>query len=139
MIFYFARVPLIRLFTNDPEVEALALEMFYILIIHYFADCVQGCIQGVIRALDAQKEAQYIAIGAYYIVSIPLACIFTFYVKMDVRGLWIALAAGTAVQAILYVRLVLKLDWQVVADAAQKRIAKDNNELGQTEQELYIR
>ena len=58
---------------------------------------------------------------------------------MDVRGLWIAVASGTMVQAILYVRLVLKLDWQTVADAAQKRIAKDNNDLGQTESEQYTR
>ena len=53
MVFYFARVPLIRFFTNDPEVEALALKTFYILIIAYLADCIQGSIQGVIRALDA--------------------------------------------------------------------------------------
>lgn len=51
-IFFFARGPLVRLFTNDEEVAALAESCMYLIVLAFFPDCVQGSIQGVIRALD---------------------------------------------------------------------------------------
>ena len=65
----------------------------------------------MIRALGVQKQGSYIALIAYYLLSIPLACLFVFKMGMDVRGLWTAVAIGTAFQAIFYTRLVLITDW----------------------------
>ena len=82
-------------------------------------DCISGSLQGVIRALDAQKRASFIAMGAYYLVTIPVACILIFQFKLGVGGLWAAMGLGTLLQAFFYVRLVTtELDWQNVADSA---------------------
>ena len=51
-IFYFAKGPIVKLFTNDAAVEELAISCIYIVIIAFFPDCIQGSIQGVIRALN---------------------------------------------------------------------------------------
>ena len=82
--------------------------------------------QGVIRALNAQQKASYIALGAFYLVSIPLACVLVFVSGMGVAGLWWAMAAGITIQAVFYTRLVIyDTDWFAVADEAEKRIANE--------------
>ena len=68
--------------------------------------------QGVIRALDVQKTASYIALASFYLASIPLACILVFKCGMGVEGLWIGMASGILFQAIFYTRLVVYgTDW----------------------------
>ena len=111
MLFWFGRGPIIRMFTNDPAVEELALKSIFIIVLAYVPDCIQGSIQGVIRALGVQKQGSYIALIAHDLLSVPLACLFVFKMGMDVRGLWTGVAIGTTFQAIFYTRLVLVTDW----------------------------
>ena len=56
----------------------------------------------MIRALDVQQKASYYALAAFYLVSIPLAIVFVFVCEMGVLGLWVAMALGILLQAILY-------------------------------------
>jgi len=65
-----------------------------------------------------QKKASFISIGAYYIVTIPLGFVLVFVCGMGVKGLWTGILIGLILNSILYVRLVLKTDWQGVADEA---------------------
>jgi multidrug resistance protein, MATE family len=76
----------------------------------------------VIRALNLQQKASYIALAAYYLVSIPVACVLVFWVGMGVEGLWIAMAFGMSLQATFYTRLVIVTDWQQVAKEAEERM-----------------
>lgn len=48
---------------------------------------------------------------------------------MGFVGLWIAACVGLSLQAALFLRLILKLDWQEVADAAKARITEDKGNL----------
>ena len=92
----------------------------------FIPDMIQGSIQGVIRALDVQRKASYMALAAFYLVSIPLACVLVFVSDMGVAGLWFGMAAGITIQAISYTHLVVyQTNWQEVADEAEKRIASD--------------
>ena len=62
------------------------------------------------------------ALAAYYLISIPAACLLVFKMGMGVEGLWIGMAFGISTQAALYTNLVLSMDWQIVAEEAEKRI-----------------
>ena len=93
-LFYFGKGPIVRVFTTDPEVAELADSLVYIIVLAFIPDIIQGSMQGVIRALDVQKTASYIALAAFYLVSIPLAVVFVFVCDMGVMGLWIAMALG---------------------------------------------
>ena len=44
LIFWFARGPIIRMFTNDSAVEELALKTIFIIVLNYAPDCIQGCV-----------------------------------------------------------------------------------------------
>ena len=83
-------------FTNDPAVKEIGVDCMYIIVIAYLADCIQGSLAGAVRALDAQKQASYIALASYYLVAVPLAFLFVFGFGMNVAGLWIAIAIGTS-------------------------------------------
>ena len=125
-LFITAKDPIIRCFTRDEDVFALSEKCFYIIVLAFIPDMIQGSMQGVIRALDQQRRASYIALAAFYLVSIPLAVLLVFVVEMGVAGLWIAMCAGIAIQAIFYTRLVVcGTDWQAVANDAQDRIAAE--------------
>ena len=123
LLVYTFKEQICRVFTTDDNVYELAISTTIIVVLMFTPDMIQGSIQGVIRALDVQKTASYIALAAYYLVSLPLACFLVFYQGFGVAGLWIAMAVGVTLQAIFYTRLVLKTDWQQVADNAEERIA----------------
>ncbi len=101
-----------RAFTSDIDVFETTDKTVFIIVLAFIPDMIQGSIQGVIRALDAQRKASYIALAAYYLVSIPIACVLVFAMDMGVEGLWVAMALGISLQACLYVRLVIVTDWQ---------------------------
>ena len=76
--------------------------------------------------MDVQKKASFIALAAFYLVSIPLAIVFVFVCEMGVAGLWAAMAIGISLIAAGYTRLVIwGTDWQKVANEAEKRIADE--------------
>jgi len=65
------------------------------------------------------------SLASYYLVGIPLAAVFTFVLDMGIVGLWAGLAVGISLASIIFVRLVLKTDWQMVADEAETRILEE--------------
>ena len=123
--FYTFKHQIVAVFTTDPAVDELANKCFFIIMLAFLPDCIQGSIQGVIRALDVQKQASYLAIAAFYLCSIPMACILVFKVGMGVEGLWIGMACGILLQGIFYTTLVLRTDWQEVAYEAVARIERE--------------
>ena len=126
------RKPIVRLFTTDAAVEELTNSCMLIIALVFIPDMVQGSMQGVIRALDVQKSASYIALAAFYLVTIPLAFVLVFVGEMGISGLWTGLLVGLVIEGTFYTRLVLKTDWQDEANAAEKRIQTHQANLCQT-------
>ena len=99
------------------------MSTFWVMAVVTFFDTIQGLTQGVIRALALQKQASYIALAAYYIVTIPLACLLCFVGSMNCGGLWVAVGAGCALQAFFYIYLFWYMaDWDQISDEAFKRV-----------------
>ena len=109
---YFCREQVTGLFTKEPTVFNLTVQVMPILAILHLADELQGYSQGQIRALGLQRRAAFIALGSYYLIAIPLACIFAFVFEWGLAGLWVGQALGNLVQGVLYLRLVLVANWQ---------------------------
>lgn len=61
---------------------------------------------------------------AYYIIGIPLGLVLAFWVGIDLFGIWIGLAVGLAVDAIvLGFVLLIRTDWEKQAQEAKKRVS----------------
>ena len=60
---------------------------------------------------------------SYYIVGIPLACVFAWPCNLGMNGLIYGLYSGVCLQLLINVMVVKMSDWQKAADEAQTRVA----------------
>jgi len=72
--------------------------------------------------MGLQKVASCCAIGCYYLIGIPLACVFALYLEMGVFGLSCGVSFAIFVQTISYSSILYRTDWQKVSDTAIERI-----------------
>mmetsp|Transcript_22253 Transcript_22253/g.29801 ORF Transcript_22253/g.29801 Transcript_22253/m.29801 type:complete len:102 (-) Transcript_22253:110-415(-) len=89
---------------------------------NFFADGLQGFLQGPIRAMGLQKMASYMALACYWLLGLPLSALFSFKFEFGVAGLLGGFLTATALQSISYMLILLRTDWQDVADKAVDRI-----------------
>lgn len=73
-------------------------------------DCIGG-ILGVARGSGWQNLGAYVNLGSYYIVGIPMAAVLAFVVHLRVKGLWIGLVSGAAIQSFLFALITTFTDW----------------------------
>jgi multidrug resistance protein, MATE family len=89
------------LFTSQTEVVELAGRLMIIAGIFQMADGIQVTSAGCLRGLADIRLPMLIGIFCYWAVAIPTGFIFAFHVRTGPTGIWIGLAAGLFVAAIL--------------------------------------
>lgn len=92
-------------------------------------DGMQCFLQGLIRAMGLQKIASFFAIGSYYIVAIPAACMLSFWADYGVVGLQLGYLCAVVVQATAYLCILKIKSWKDVADGAAKRMQDEEARL----------
>jgi MATE family multidrug resistance protein len=102
------------LFTNQTEVVELAGRLMIIAGIFQMADGIQVTSAGCLRGLADIRLPMLIGIFCYWAVAIPTGYIFAFHIQAGPTGVWIGLAAGLFVAAIL-------LTWRLSAMTAPGR------------------
>ena len=60
--------------------------------------------------------ATRILLGCLYFVSLPTAYLLAIYFEIGVTGLWTGFSMGQITMIILYMLIVLKVDWQEVIE-----------------------
>ena len=61
--------------------------------------------------MGLQKKASYYTIACYWIVAVPLACVFVFVLNFGAKCLWFSLILGCLLQSSGFVVIVLSQDW----------------------------
>ena len=73
----------------------------------------------------------FIALGAYYVLSIPLGTYLAFQREMGLIGLWYGLAAGSITCCLCLFTYLTRVDWKLIAKQAKERVSfHTNRELG---------
>ena len=70
----------IQIFTNSEAINEIANSVLFFYIWTHIGDFTQGAIQGVIKALELNKQYFCISLIAYYVLIIPGEFLFAFYV-----------------------------------------------------------
>ena len=86
--------------------------------------------------MGLQKVASFFAMGCYYMVGVPMGCYFAYKHEMGVVGRQIGIAMAFFSQFVVYLIILLKKDWQQVADEAAERIQREARELEQLKAEM---
>lgn len=120
--FFFAfRTNWIELFTKDPALSEKAHSVLHIVTIQFVPDLWQGYMQGPIKALGLQAKIVPFNLTAYWIINLPLACLFAFTLGWGFAGVWISMVIGQLFMCTCQMLLVLTADWQQAADESRAR------------------
>lgn len=94
--------PIARIFTTSHEVTALFLSFLPAFICYQIGDCMQIIYANALRAIESVKAMMLYAVIAYVFVSIPLAYIFAFPLRMGAVGIWWSFPFGLTTAGLCY-------------------------------------
>lgn len=101
LIFMLLRYPLARAFIADPEVVKLAAQFFIVAALFQIVDGLQITAISALRGVSDVKVPAAVAILAYWLISIPLGYSLAFTMEFGPIGIWIALAIGLGLAAVI--------------------------------------
>ncbi|TNV79517.1 hypothetical protein FGO68_gene531 [Halteria grandinella] len=112
-------------YTTDPTVRNFILAAYPVMLCYVLFDCVQCVGSGIIRGLGKQGRSSIGTVIGYWAIGMPIACINVFYLDMGIVGLWLGPTTAIAFNFCFYFTIVMRTDWQTVADAVAERRARE--------------
>jgi len=88
-------------FVEDPAVIALATRLLVVAAIFQLFDGAQVVGSGALRGLADVKVPAMITFVSYWLLAIPAACFWGLHTALGAVGIWMGLATGLAVAAVL--------------------------------------
>jgi MATE family multidrug resistance protein len=101
LVFVLAGGWIVRGFTADPDVAALATRLLLVAAIFQIFDGGQVVGVGALRGLTDVTIPTFITFIAYWLVALPAAYLLGFKTQLGAIGIWVGLAAGLACAAVL--------------------------------------
>ena len=102
-----------HLYTDDPAVVAVAVQLLLLAAVFQLSDGVQACAAGALRGLKDTRVPMLITLVAYWLVGLPLGWWLGFPLGLGARGLWMGLIAGLTLAAALLTARFLRASRRV--------------------------
>lgn len=99
LVLVFARHLVPRFYTHDPAVLAQAATLLLIAAGFQVSDGLQVVGLGALRGLEDVKVPSLVALGAYWVVALPLGYFLGFTLHLGAPGVWGALLLGLSIVA----------------------------------------
>ncbi|XP_054823186.1 protein DETOXIFICATION 16-like isoform X2 [Prosopis cineraria] len=115
-----------KLYSNHPQVIHYVASMMPLLALSDFLDGFQCVLSGAARGCGWQNLCVFINLGAYYVVGIPSAVLFAFFLHIGGMGLWMGIICGLTVQGIALVTVNACTDWTQEARKAEDLTQKSS-------------
>jgi MATE family multidrug resistance protein len=109
--------PLVRVFSDDPRVVAIGIDLLRIAGLFQLFDGVQAVAAGALRGTGDVRFPFVANVLAHWAVGFPVALLLGFALHLGARGLWWGLTSGLVV-----VSVVLALRFAVVSKRAIARV-----------------
>ncbi|XP_022719922.1 protein DETOXIFICATION 24-like [Durio zibethinus] len=110
------------LFSNDEEVAEAVSSLSILFAFSILLNSVQPVLSGIAVGAGLQTMVAYVNLGCYYVVGIPIGILLGYVVNLQVKGLWIGLMSGVAMQSLILAYLVWKTDWDEQVKKASERL-----------------
>lgn len=88
-------------FIDDPETLALATTLLLVSAAFQFSDALQILSMGALRGLDDVAVPAWLAVFAYWVVSLPVGAWFAFGLGWQAPGIWWGITIGLTLTAVL--------------------------------------
>ena len=99
-LFVFGGPFIVSLFVDSGEVQRLAVQLLLVAAFFQIFDGLQVTAISMLRGMQDVRMPAIVAIVAYWLVAIPLACLLAFYFQKGAFGIWVGLAAGLGIAAV---------------------------------------
>ncbi|KAI3926867.1 hypothetical protein MKX01_032782 [Papaver californicum] len=124
VFFLFFKGKLAYVFTTD-EAVAIAVDCLApLLAFSILLNSVQPVLSGVAVGAGWQSIVAYVSIACYYLVGIPIGMVLGYLINFQVRGIWMGMLIGTAVQTIVLVIITWRTDWDIQVVLARDRVRR---------------
>jgi len=114
---------------KDAGVQSIIRFLLAIYVVQGFADSTQNCMSSILRGLGQTRIPSITYLVMFYLVMLPLAIVLAFPMHIGVKGVWFATGAGTTLAAVIFARVLYKMDYEALVRDARKRIEDDGNSI----------
>ncbi|CAI2365008.1 unnamed protein product [Moneuplotes crassus] len=121
------RSQIIGLYTTDEALKTLAVATMPWICLSFVGDNLQGATQGVIRAMGCQDFGTLICLIGYWVISIPLTFVFTFYLDFGIVGMCLGLPIGLMFVGLSFVAKMYTINLEKLSEEVTDRI-KDQSQ-----------
>ncbi|KAG6499097.1 protein DETOXIFICATION 49-like [Zingiber officinale] len=111
-----------RMFTPDAAIAALTSAVLPVIGACELGNCPQTAGCGVLRGSARPRTGANINLGSFYGVGMPVAAALAFWARWDFRGLWLGMLAAQSTCVVLMLLVVLRTDWDLQAQRAQRLV-----------------
>lgn len=101
-LLYCFRYQAAGIFTDSPEVSAMAVSLFFLLFAYQFGDGLQLCFANVMRGIQDVRPIMYAAFVSYYLIAIPSAYALGFKTSLGIHGIWLGFPIGLTLAGIFF-------------------------------------
>jgi MATE family multidrug resistance protein len=101
-LLYCFRYQAAGIFTDSPEVSAMAVSLFFLLFAYQFGDGLQLCFANVLRGIQDVKPIMHAAFVSYYLIAIPSAYVLGFKTSLGIHGIWMGFPIGLTLAGIFF-------------------------------------
>lgn len=122
------------LVNDDPEVVALVASILPLVAMYQVFDGITAVTGGVLRAQGKQLVGALLNISAYYGIGIPFGVWLAFKMDIGLVGLWVGLTVSLVYCSVWGTYLCITADWQKEVRKALHRLAVENKNDNQAEE-----
>ncbi|GME93495.1 unnamed protein product [Ambrosiozyma monospora] len=113
-LLYIFRDTVTSWFSTDPEVISLSIKVLTIGAFYQIGDSVSCVTGGVLRGQGRQYIGGWLNLFCYYVLSLPIAFLCGFNLKLELFGLWIGVLIGLYCLSFSELWFVLTSDWDAI-------------------------
>ncbi|KAG8647985.1 hypothetical protein MANES_09G134800v8, partial [Manihot esculenta] len=110
------------LFTSKTAVAEYVSSLSLPLAFSVLLNGVQPIFSGAAVGAGRQSLVAYVNLFCYYVVGVPVGVILGFAVHLQVKGIWIGLIVGAAMQTLTLAYITFRTDWDEQVKKATERL-----------------
>ncbi|KAJ4972333.1 hypothetical protein NE237_005432 [Protea cynaroides] len=128
VLFFIFGHSLAYLFTSSTEVAKVVSSLAGLLATSVLLNSVQPVLSGVAIGGGWQSVVAYVNLGCYYIIGVPIGVLLGYVAKLDVKGIWIGMICGVALQTVMLIWITWRTDWDAQVENASRRLNREEFE-----------
>lgn len=114
------------LFTDDPIVLDIASKVLIVGAVYQINDFLACTTGGILRGQGRQKIAGYLNLVSYYVIALPTAIFFAFYLELALIGLWMGMIIALLFVSLSQTYFVVASDWDaIITECIEEGVAED--------------